>query len=82
MLGFEFTLLCLGPQSEGADRFVAAAARLGVPLVVVTIANEELRDTYAADFILIRPDQIVAWRGAKLPSAPLTLLQTVIGGAD
>jgi hypothetical protein len=29
----------------------------------VHLASEEARDLYAADLALIRPDQIVAWRG-------------------
>jgi len=32
-------------------------------LKVLELKNEEARDLYAADFVLIRPDQIVAWRG-------------------
>jgi hypothetical protein len=30
---------------------------------VLELENEEARDLYGADFVLIRPDQIVAWRG-------------------
>ena len=32
-------------------------------LKVLELKNEEARDLYGADFVLIRPDQIVAWRG-------------------
>jgi len=62
-LGFEFTLLRLGPKPADAGAFAAAAAKLAVPLTVVDVASEEARDLYAADLALIRPDQIVAWRG-------------------
>jgi 2-polyprenyl-6-methoxyphenol hydroxylase-like FAD-dependent oxidoreductase len=51
--GFEWTLLCLG-GARGAD---------APDLTVVTLQNEEARDLYGADYALIRPDQIVAWRG-------------------
>jgi hypothetical protein len=34
-----------------------------MPLSVVAIENDEARDLYGADLALIRPDQIVAWRG-------------------
>ena len=30
---------------------------------IVDFENEETRDLYEADLVLIRPDQIVAWRG-------------------
>jgi len=39
------------------------AATLGIPLATVSLATEEARDLYEADLALIRPDQIVAWRG-------------------
>jgi 2-polyprenyl-6-methoxyphenol hydroxylase-like FAD-dependent oxidoreductase len=63
LFGGEFTLLRLGPRSSAADAFVAGAAALGVPLSVVSVATDEARDLYGADLALIRPDQIVVWRG-------------------
>jgi hypothetical protein len=30
---------------------------------ILELKNEEARDLYGADLVLIRPDQIVAWRG-------------------
>jgi 2-polyprenyl-6-methoxyphenol hydroxylase-like FAD-dependent oxidoreductase len=62
-LGFEFTLLRLGRNPADAQPFVSAAAELGMPLTVVDLAADDIRDLYAADLALIRPDQIVAWRG-------------------
>jgi hypothetical protein len=61
--GFEFTLLRLGRNAPDAAPFVAAARASGVPLTVVDVASDEARDLYAASLALIRPDQIVAWRG-------------------
>jgi 2-polyprenyl-6-methoxyphenol hydroxylase-like FAD-dependent oxidoreductase len=56
LFGFEWTLLCLGrnkrPTLPEYDT-----------LKVLPLNNEEARDLYAADLVLIRPDQIVAWRG-------------------
>ena len=62
-LGLELTLLRLGPSPRDAAQFAAAAATLGIPLATVNLATEEARDLYEADLALIRPDQIVAWRG-------------------
>ena len=59
--GFEWTLLRLGFRSGQA--FAGAAQRAGLDLTVVDMNTEEARDLYDADFALIRPDQIVAWRG-------------------
>jgi hypothetical protein len=62
-LGFEFTLLQLGTKPAEAAPFLTAAQAMGMPLTVVTLISEEVRDLYQADLVLIRPDQIVAWRG-------------------
>ncbi|HXF89341.1 MAG TPA: FAD-dependent oxidoreductase [Xanthobacteraceae bacterium] len=62
-LGFEFTLLRLGRQAPDAAPFASAAASFGMPLTVFDLPTEEARDLYQADLALIRPDQIVAWRG-------------------
>jgi 2-polyprenyl-6-methoxyphenol hydroxylase-like FAD-dependent oxidoreductase len=68
-LGFEFTLLQLGAKPADTAPFRAAAASVNMPLSVVTVASDEARDLYGADLALIRPDQIVAWRGNSTPGA-------------
>jgi 2-polyprenyl-6-methoxyphenol hydroxylase-like FAD-dependent oxidoreductase len=57
--GFEWTLLRLG-ANEGSG-FIEAARRRGLDVKVIDV--KAARDLYAADLALIRPDQIVAWRG-------------------
>ena len=42
--------------------------------------EEEIRDLYEAELALIRPDQIVAWRGNRVPDDPMALLGQVTGG--
>jgi len=71
--GFEFTLLRLGAHPADATSFQAAAAPIGIPLSVVHVARDEARDLYAADLALIRPDQIVAWRGNSAADAGAAL---------
>jgi len=61
--GFEFTLLRLGSRAADAAPFEKAANAQGVPLTIVDVASDEARALYQADLALIRPDQIVAWRG-------------------
>jgi 2-polyprenyl-6-methoxyphenol hydroxylase-like FAD-dependent oxidoreductase len=74
-LGFEFTLLRLGTKPPDAAPFVAAADALGMPLSVVDLAETSARDLYGADLALIRPDQIVAWRGNSTTDAATVLRQ-------
>ena len=78
LFGFEFTLLRLGSHAPSGDTFVTAAATLGIPLKVLDVKSEEVRALYQADLALIRPDQIVAWRGNE-PSEPMGILGRVAG---
>jgi hypothetical protein len=71
--GFEWTLLRLG--SSTGDGFMASAARLGIDLTVVEVP--EARDLYAADLALIRPDQVVAWRGSTDADADSTFARAL-----
>ncbi|KUP90769.1 FAD-dependent monooxygenase [Tritonibacter horizontis] len=63
--GFEWTLLCLGEDSDAAGDFLVAAEARGMTLKILYLPQEVLLpDLYEAPYALIRPDQIVAWRGA------------------
>jgi hypothetical protein len=59
--GFEWTLLRLGAD-EGSG-FIDAARQHSLDLKILDFRTSEGRDLYGADLALIRPDQIVAWRG-------------------
>jgi 2-polyprenyl-6-methoxyphenol hydroxylase-like FAD-dependent oxidoreductase len=60
--GRDFTLLCTSehPELEG---WKEAAARLAIPLALVSFEVAHIRDLYGADLVLIRPDSHIAWRG-------------------
>lgn len=61
--GFEWTLLRLGRGPPPADRFLAGSRRRGLDLTVLDVPSPQARDLYEAPLVLIRPDQVVAWRG-------------------
>jgi 2-polyprenyl-6-methoxyphenol hydroxylase-like FAD-dependent oxidoreductase len=63
VFGFEWTLLVLGPVAADATLFTFAMNHAGADLRVVHIADAEILALYGAPLVLIRPDQIVAWRG-------------------
>jgi len=79
VLGFGFTLLRLGHRSADGSGIVAAARRLRIPVASLEFPSEELRDLYGADLVLIRPDQVVAWRGNRAPEEPGAMLGMVTG---
>jgi 2-polyprenyl-6-methoxyphenol hydroxylase-like FAD-dependent oxidoreductase len=81
LLGFEFTLLRLGAGTADAAPFRAASAALNMPLSIVAVAGEEARDLYGADLALVRPDQIVAWRGNSSADAA-AVLRSATGHLD
>lgn len=72
---FEWTLLALGPDAPATGNFVDAAAALGMDLKVVAQRSEALLALYEAPLALIRPDQIVAWRGSDCRQALQVLMQ-------
>ena len=64
LFGADLTLLAIG---GGLDEAIATglreAAASVAPLTVLTLDDERLAKLYGARLALIRPDQIVAWRG-------------------
>lgn len=61
LLGDGFTLLALGADSTDAQVLTDAAAAAGVPLKVIHEHAGSHADRYEARWILVRPDQFVAW---------------------
>ena len=64
--GFEWTLLRLGPKPPPATEIQQAFAASGLELKVLDIPGETARDLYETDLALIRPDQVVAFRGQEI----------------
>jgi 2-polyprenyl-6-methoxyphenol hydroxylase-like FAD-dependent oxidoreductase len=80
LFGFEWTLLQLRP---GAPRggFVEAASKMGLDLRIVELNDPSARALYEADLALVRPDQIVAWRGGD-DSGAAAILSDVAGWSE
>ena len=67
--GFEWTLLRLGPKPPATAGIEMAFAEAGLELKVLDITSAAARDIYETDLALIRPDQVVAFRGQKIRNA-------------
>jgi 2-polyprenyl-6-methoxyphenol hydroxylase-like FAD-dependent oxidoreductase len=78
-LGGGYTLVALTDDPRQAAAFQAAAGELRMPLRVLTDAFDGARTAYKRRFILVRPDQYVAWAGDEAPADPAALLRRVIG---
>lgn len=72
-LGFEWTLLRLGPAAPEVGDAIQAARTLGLDLRVLALPAPALQALYGAPLALIRPDQIVAWRGDDASALPAAL---------
>lgn len=61
--GRDWTLLVMQPEPAAVSAWRAHAQQCGMDLQVVELNDPDLRSRYGAPLALIRPDQIVAWRG-------------------
>lgn len=77
-LGDGFALLRFD-SSVIVTGIVDAAARRGLPLVVLDLDGSDAHDLYARKLVLVRPDRHVAWRGDAEPASPMELLDLVRG---
>jgi hypothetical protein len=74
-----FTLLRLGNSKCDISGLGHALVQRGAPATVLDVADAAPRDIYGFDFILLRPDMHVAWRGNSMPADPVALAATVTG---
>lgn len=77
--GNGFTLLVTSGDEADAAPLLAAAQARNIPLKVLAIDKPELRDLYDKRFVLIRPDQHVAWRADQIVNDVDALLTIVTG---
>ncbi|XUM24868.1 FAD-dependent oxidoreductase [Bradyrhizobium oligotrophicum S58] len=78
--GFEWTLLRCEGSDLDEDQLREAMGPLRADVEIVTLPRA-LRDLYEADLALIRPDQIVAWRGSAVQAGLLrSVLARALGG--
>ena len=74
-----FTLLRLGADKADASGLQNAFAALGAPFSVLDIASATVQSAYGFDYLLVRPDLHVVWRGNSLPEHPELVARTVTG---
>jgi hypothetical protein len=77
LFGRDWTVLALGSEPPDTAPFEALARVRGLDLRVVRLPQPSLRDLYESPLVLIRPDQIVAWRGSSAEGAQAVLEQAL-----
>jgi hypothetical protein len=78
-LGDGFTLLALDGTDAAVADFANAAERLRVPLKVLRDTRANGRERYEASYVLVRPDQFVAWAGSEGRPDAVGVLSKAIG---
>ncbi len=78
-LGEGFTLIALRAEPAAIKAFETAAERLGIPLNIVADNGPNILEKYESRYILVRPDQFVAWTGSETPAEIDVILGRVAG---
>jgi 2-polyprenyl-6-methoxyphenol hydroxylase-like FAD-dependent oxidoreductase len=78
-IGDGYTLLRLGRSKADASGWQKAFAALQAPLAVLDLDNERVRGVYGFDYLLVRPDLHVVWRGDTLPNDAAGVARVVTG---
>lgn len=76
--GPEWTLLQTVPDCPHAASLARAADAARLDLRLLTLPLPELQYLYEANLVLIRPDQMVAWRGSTVAN-PTAIIAKVLG---
>jgi 2-polyprenyl-6-methoxyphenol hydroxylase-like FAD-dependent oxidoreductase len=79
LFGRGFTLLNLSGKAADGGILAKAADKIGLPLALIELDEPNVRDVYERNFVLVRPDGHVAWRGHRLPESPGPILDKVRG---
>lgn len=74
-----FTLLVFEGADAVLESFAAAANRMRLPLTIVADHGSEGRAHYQARYVLVRPDQFIAWASEEPPSCAEAVLMKSVG---
>lgn len=66
LLGFEWTVLAPAHAVAEATRLAEAGRAVGLDVTVLGLGADEVGDLLDGGLLLVRPDQVIAWRGAAV----------------
>ena len=78
-IGDGYTLLRLAGTQADTSPLEQGFTALGAPLTVLAIDDEQARDLYGYDLLLLRPDLHVVWRSNRLPNDAAKLAAMATG---
>ena len=75
-----YALIACTPRAAGFDKLGEAFRSLHCPFQVLDVSEvHHAREIYESDYVLLRPDLHVAWRGDGAPADPAALAARVTG---
>ena len=75
-----YALITCAPRTAGLEKLGEAFRSLRCPFQVLDVSEvPHAREIYARDYLLLRPDLHVAWRGNRAPVDPAGLAAVVTG---
>lgn len=80
-IGGDYTLLRFAAPDDAGGLDEAAHA-IGMPFRVLDVeSDDDVRSAYTTRYVIVRPDQHVAWRGDTLPADPEAMIDLLRGAA-
>lgn len=78
-IGAGYTLLRLNGNPSAGASFVAAMRNLGAPIDILDIDDVTAKKVYGRNYLVLRPDMHVAWRGDAFPADEGALAAMITG---
>ena len=74
-----YILLSLGTKPPDTTRIRKSFEATGAPVTEVRVESDRVRDLYGFDFLVLRPDMHVVWRGTRVPRNALEIVSIATG---
>ena len=74
-----YILLSLGTKPPDTTRIRKSFEATGAPVTEVRVESDRVRDLYGFDFLVLRPDMHVVWRGTQIPRNASELVSIATG---
>ena len=75
----KYILLSLGTKPPDTTRIRKSFEATGAPVTEVRVESDRVRDLYGFDFLVLRPDMHVVWRGTQVPRNALEIVSIATG---
>jgi hypothetical protein len=79
VLADAYTVIQLNDDDTVSEQLCTAIRHYGAPAEVLRLKDRHARDIYGFDYILVRPDLHIVWRGNELDREPALIAAIATG---